>query len=492
MHTYIFSILPIIQLYFQNCLEFNPWHILGIIGIVCLVNAFLYHGLSFFFKKHRSGIAILVSMWWLIFWFAIPAARYILGGVKIPAWILAYKWFAALILSLSALGVLSIFLLYFRRYCLAIDRGLRVFGVIALVVVVVSGLSSFQKVENTTFSTPATVSSDQPRPNVYHILLDGYTNYDILKEEYGYDNAAFYQALEDLGFICFPSSHSNYPGTLFSMSSVLNFGYVHDKFYDTAPLSPALQASLLKKLNSNTVWPCFIKNNYRLHLLDHTGIYSSNNKVKNHLKDDAFQKTIFIISNNTLFRNIISGLFLKKYYTMHVEQIKAIFSHLQHLPEVEGLANQYTYAHVLCPHEPFVLDADGSILNEQTLNGFIIQKACNEVSTPEENKQYKKNYVNQVKALNNLVLPAIESILKQHAGSQPPIIILHADHGWPHSSEEDPFHSLANLFAVYVPPAWREEAKTLEFINLYRFICNHLCGMDYPYQESQYFYSGKE
>ncbi len=488
MHTYIFSVLPVIQLYFQNCLEFNPWHIAGIIGIICVINAGIYHGLSFFFKKHRPAIAILVSLWWIAFWFAIPAANYFLGGVKFPASILAYKWFIALVSSASALGMLAIFLFYFRQYCNAIHKGFRAFGVVALTVVILSGLVNFQKVENVSLPEKLAVSSNQSHPNVYHILLDAYINYDILKEEYGYDNAAFYQALEDLGFVCFRSSHSNYYCTLLSVPSMLNFGLIYEAFDSKATISAGLNASLLNKLNSNSVWPCFVQNNYRLHLLDHTGIYKSNPVISNKLKNDTFQKTVLIVTSRTLFKHIILNLFLSNYYVLHIGQIKEILHYLQETPQVEGLTNQYAYAHILCPHEPFVFDEHGDVSKNQTFQGFIVQKQVNQAPTPEENKQFKQSYVNQVKALNKLVLPAIESILRQHESSQPPIIILHGDHGKSHSREEDPFHGLGNLFAIYVPEEWREEAKTLEFINLYRFVCNHLFGLEYPYQESQYFY----
>jgi hypothetical protein len=48
-----------------------------------------------------------------------------------------------------------------------------------------------------------------------------------------------------------------------------------------------------------------------------------------------------------------------------------------------------------------------------------------------------------------------------------------------------------NLFAIYIPQEWREDAKNLQFINLYRFIFNHLFKIDYPYLEQQQIYKGK-
>ena len=38
-----------------------------------------------------------------------------------------------------------------------------------------------------------------------------------------------------------------------------------------------------------------------------------------------------------------------------------------------------------------------------------------------------------------------------------------------------------NLFAIYMPDEWKKDAKDLKFINLYRFIFNHLFGTNYEY-----------
>ena len=40
---------------------------------------------------------------------------------------------------------------------------------------------------------------------------------------------------------------------------------------------------------------------------------------------------------------------------------------------------------------------------------------------------------------------------------------------------------LGNLFAIYMPDEWKKDAKDLKFINLYRFIFNHLFGTNYEY-----------
>ncbi len=486
MHSYIFCCLPIISLYFKNHLEFSLPHILGVILIFCVVNGILYGGLSLIFKKYRSHIQLLLSCWWLLFWFAIPIARSILGGVSIPLFIVAYKWFFAIVICTIALAILVSLICFVKKLPQVLNHLLSVFAIISIAIVITTGITQLKTIPSTPQKVIATTDINHKQPNVYHIILDAYTNYDVLKSEYHYDNINFYSALESLGFICYPSSHSNYPGTVFSMSSVLNLGLVHKNFHSTTNLDQKLQYALIDKINNNLVWPHFEQAGYRGHLLEHITIYKSSWMPKNTIKVNNFPKTFLSLTTNTLFKHILSNIFLESYYKNHIEEIKAILTKTEKIPQSYGYNNQYIYAHIASPHEPLVFDENGELSKEQTFQGFLVQKQANINPSPEERAAYQQKYVNQIKAINIL-----ESILKQHPTDQQPIIILHGDHGRLSSGEEAPFNSLANLFAIYVPPEWQEEAKDLEFINLYRFICNHLFNLKYPYQESQYFYSGK-
>ena len=63
-------------------------------------------------------------------------------------------------------------------------------------------------------------------PDIYYIILDGYGRSDVLKNEYGYDNSDFLNALRDLGFTVSECSQSNYAQTQMSLASSLNFNYI--------------------------------------------------------------------------------------------------------------------------------------------------------------------------------------------------------------------------------------------------------------------------
>ena len=63
-------------------------------------------------------------------------------------------------------------------------------------------------------------------PDVYYIILDTYARDDVLKQEYGFDNSTFLEALQQMGFYIGECSQSNYGQTTLSLASSLNMNYL--------------------------------------------------------------------------------------------------------------------------------------------------------------------------------------------------------------------------------------------------------------------------
>jgi hypothetical protein len=61
------------------------------------------------------------------------------------------------------------------------------------------------------------------RPDIYYFILDGYGREDVLKEDFDFDNAEFLSALRDRGFEVADQATANYPATIISVSSAVNF-----------------------------------------------------------------------------------------------------------------------------------------------------------------------------------------------------------------------------------------------------------------------------
>jgi hypothetical protein len=82
---------------------------------------------------------------------------------------------------------------------------------------------------------PSQSASDEPgastvgvriSPNIYWIVLDGYPRQDVLQKYFGFDNSGFIQSLTSLGFTVLGKSLSNFPATIYSISSTLSTDYV--------------------------------------------------------------------------------------------------------------------------------------------------------------------------------------------------------------------------------------------------------------------------
>jgi hypothetical protein len=66
----------------------------------------------------------------------------------------------------------------------------------------------------------------QKLPDVYYILLDGYTRSDSLQTVYHFDNTPFINQLKQMGFVLPDCAQSNYSWTPFSLSSTFQMNYM--------------------------------------------------------------------------------------------------------------------------------------------------------------------------------------------------------------------------------------------------------------------------
>ena len=135
-------------------------------------------------------------------------------------------------------------------------------------------------------------------------------------------------------------------------------------------------------------------------------------------------------------------------------------------------SGNFFYAHVLAPHFP-VIYGDGSTNICPLIGSVFVQSRgiC---------EKYFPYICQNCYGIDSLVLEAIKTILVQYRDDLvKPIIILHSDHGLPIMSDENSVYG--NLFAIYMPEEWKKDARDLKFINLYRFIFNHLFGTNYEY-----------
>jgi len=99
-------------------------------------------------------------------------------------------------------------------------------------------------------------------PDIYYIILDGYTRADTLEEAYNYDNSQFIDYLTDKGFYVASKSQCNYPITCLSMASSLDMEYL-DNLSDALGRETTDLSKPLEMIRNNKVSQFLKSKGYR-------------------------------------------------------------------------------------------------------------------------------------------------------------------------------------------------------------------------------------
>jgi hypothetical protein len=263
------------------------------------------------------------------------------------------------------------------------------------------------------------------RPDIYHILLDGYSRADVLRELYGQDNSEFLAALEQRGFYVAPEARSNYNQTALSLSSMLSLEYLPD--------SPPIPADIYRQQLSETrIRRCRVVDflrarGYRfVNIASLDDATSRNNQADVELaSSDALDLGGFELQLllETPFRQLARGSYTLFRSTAR-NRILSQFHSLAEAPDAVRPAPAYVFDHIVCPHPPFVFAADGSdsgIDAPPTLDD-----GAGGTTTAET---YRAGYREQTRFVNAKVIEAVDAILARYPAGERPVIIISSDHG---------------------------------------------------------------
>ena len=297
------------------------------------------------------------------------------------------------------------------------------------------------------------ISQSQLPPDVYYIILDGYPRGDFITQYLDSSNLAFLDSLENRDFYVAHCSQSNYSDTRFSLASTLNMDYL-DGGMDLPEVVHS-GSTLDSMIRSGAVQQNFVDLGYtiitfdsgykwlRWELSDH---YLSPGQARNaqilDLGLNDFERLLLDTTAAKLLLDLpivleskrISGLaeILDNPRAAHRERVMYTLEQLPRIPESYP-SPKFTYAHIIFPHPPFVVDADG----------FPLQN-----SPPDE----LTAYADQITYLDQRLLEIVDALFEN--SDSPPIIIIQGDHGATIAYEEhgiDPAQRLGILNAYYLP-----------------------------------------
>lgn len=350
----------------------------------------------------------------------------------------------------------------------------------------------------------STLLAAEPTPgrrrcNFVHIVLDGYGRSDILRSRYGLDDSAFLRGLEERGFVVVAGATSNYWQTQLSLASTLNLSYL-----ESSPASPFFFST---GLGDRGTADKLIDGSLAARTLRRLGYvteaFATGYPGTEVRSADLFRDPGVLFGTLTPYQ---AGLLEMTPVPAvarlgHVESLdpyeahrKQILFTLDHLAEAsDRRAPLFVFAHVVCPHPPFVFTAEGAPV--PTERPFSLSDGTDFVEAGGSTEEYRRLYADQVRFLNGRVLQAIDRLLER--ASRPTVILLHADHGpgsgtdWQHPERTDFPERFGILMALRAPQLPSEVIpRDFTLVNVYRLLFRFYFGIRLAPLENRHYYMG--
>ncbi len=337
---------------------------------------------------------------------------------------------------------------------------------------------------------------DQLPPDIYYIILDGYSRDDTLRQVFNYDNSPFLESLEDKGFFVAHCSQANYAQTELSLSASLNFNYLDqlgDTFFEGNDDRSAL-------------WPLILHSAVRRYLEDfgysvvafETGFNWTQMKDADQYLTPAFRplQEMGLVSGLSGFETLLirsSAFFiltdaaevlpgflvpnLDQHVMTHRARVLFVLGRLEHLPSSPG--PKFVFVHIVSPHSPLVFAPDGELLDRS----YWADIAPGEMIADQD--RYNTGYIYQIQYLNSRMEDIVNTIIEDSA--TPPIIIIQGDHG----SEKASHRNRMNILNVYYLPDGGEAMlyDSISPVNSFRVIFSYYFGADFPILDDISYYS---
>ena len=433
-HPLLFGVYPVLALIAHNIAETPAGEGLRALISALILAAVLLAGLSLLLRDAYKA-ALLTSLIVLLF-FSYGHLNTLLRNVSLVGAPLGrHRFLVPVYLGGSMLAAWAI--LRTQRDLSTPTRALNLVAVVLVLIPVLQvsayearGIAAERGEQKAAVAAPQLmVSIDQDTPDVYYILLDGYPRADFIARHLGQNIQPFLASLEDRGFYVPRCSQSNYSDTRFSMAATLNMSYLDDGTGKPEVLLPA--SSLDEMIHYSTVqknfedlgyqivtfepgyrWLNWRQPDYNLLPADENtdrGLANFGLNGFEYLLLNTSAGKLFLDARTVVRSNLTANLdeFIETPRYHHRRNVEFT---LETLPKtsVDIPSPKFIYAHIISPHPPFVYNAEGQPLVN---------------NPPDELAAYGE----QIVYLNNRILEVIDAITAH--SSQPPIIIIHGDHG---------------------------------------------------------------
>jgi hypothetical protein len=479
VYPVLFALLPILFLYSHNMRALQPAQLAAPL-LIALAASVVAWGLARLLVRDRVRAALVATLFWIWFFafgalhgLATRSAAANLGEWKTTIFVAAY-WAALLV----GVGLLSVQ----RRGLTTASSILNIMAIVLVAwhVLSIAGYQIRRAMVSHRVRQAGDVAQIDPvqagaLPNMYYIILDGYARDDVLRDFYHYDNTEFLSFLRSKGFHVARHGKANYCYTPQSLASSLNFQYLNDLArqvgYDSNDVAP-----LARMISDNRLFRFLRRQGYTIAAFSSEYEPVDNRNVDIYLDGvpdlSEFQRAI--VESTPLALAFGSGR--RPNRQPHAQRV--LYT-LHHLPDTLRLAPPYfVFAHVMCPHPPFVFDANGRIVQRGQANRITSVDRLPAGTRPAD-------YIDQVRFVNREVTRVVEQLLSR--ARWPTVIVIQGDHGvswrtgWRSAEQANMRERLGVLIACYLPGDGDGGIDdNLSPVNIFRIILNRYCGTKLP------------
>ncbi len=413
-HPLLLAVYPSLHLLARNTASVRPraalWPLT--VSILAVVVLFLLSGLVL---RSRSKGALLASLMTVLFFSHGHLVNSLGGGTQTARILLA--------VGCLAVGVAGILLARWKGNLQPLNRGLDLGAIVLVVMVLVPVLWA-------EWLPSPNIPGDKDQkeisaplgylPDIYVIILDAFGRADQLQEIYGVDLSDLQEHLTGRGFVVAEKARANYCQTSLSLAALFNSNYVD-------ALLPGFKPGYHNKKMLNRL----VQANRNVRRLRNMGYQlvtlAGGSELAVQVDPDVnyrggalneFQATLLSTTPLPLF----ASRFVEKNtagldpYSQHREGVRFQLRKLPHVMADEG--PKLVFAHVLSPHPPFVLGAEG----EEIVPDYRFS-----IRERDAWKGYTQGYAGQAKWLARQLQKTVDGILA--ASRRPPVILVMGDHG---------------------------------------------------------------
>ena len=507
LHPLLIAGVPALSLAAENPGQYRFTDLLTVLGVVVLGAGLALAAATFVLRRwERSARAeqlaamlVTVAVFWFFYYLGISRT------LQRTPWLAPPRGALPLVLLAS---VAAVALLARRPAALAaVNRVVAIAGAIlvGMLGVRVAGhqllaaraVAGSQLVRSLAAPVPVgavPAGRNDPRRDIYLVVLDTRINSAVLRERFGASDAPFEDSLRALGFTIPRDMQSNYAQSVVSLASILNFEHVTRLAVDVGPDSR--DYSLPRHLVAHNRAARFLKGQGYKYVFFPSSWYSLTERSPT--ADEQFEARTELDLVDELRRTEFRRRLVRSTMLMKSPRARAAnyaepthyfrsFDGLARL--AEDTAPTFAFAHFLLPHAPFLVDEECRPSARPLLTGL-------ELDTPE----VRAGYLAQLRCTNRLVLDFATTVLRR--SPTPPIILIVGDHGtqltdpgfWarPDRVSAEFVRERFGAFGAFYAPDGGDTlfAGRVTLVNVLRQVLRHYFGAALPLASDAQFISG--